>query len=49
MFNPRYMLDVMQFLTSQKVRVKLNSPTSAVIFEGLEDSQYRYLVMPIKT
>lgn len=49
LFNPRYVLDVMQFLTSKDVRVKLNSPTSAVIFEGFDDPNYRYLVMPIKT
>lgn len=49
LFNPRYVLDVMQFLTSQNVRIKLNSPTSAVIFEGPDDPNYRYLVMPIKT
>ncbi len=49
LFNPRYLLDVLQFLTSGSVRVKLNSPTSAVVFEDPEDKQYRYLVMPIKT
>ncbi len=49
LFNPRYMLDVMQFLTSKDVRVKLNSPTSAVVLEGADDPNYRYLVMPIKT
>ncbi len=49
LFNHKYLLDMLQFLTSQSVHIKLNNPTTPVILQSPEDKNYIYLVMPIKT
>lgn len=49
LFNHKYLLDMLQFLTSKDVHVKLNNPTTPVILQSPEDKNYMYLVMPIKT
>lgn len=49
LFNHKYLLDMLQFLTSQNVHIKLNNPTTPVILQSPDDKSYMYLVMPIKT
>ncbi len=49
LFNHKYLLDMLPFLTSEDVCVKLNNPSAPVVFSGVDDKDYLYLVMPIKT
>ncbi len=49
LFNHKYLLDLLPFLTSEDVCIKLNNPSAPVIFSGVNDKDYLYLVMPIKT
>lgn len=49
LFNHKYLLDMLPFLTSEDVCIKLNNPSAPVVFSGVDDKNYLYLVMPIKT
>lgn len=49
LFNHKYVLDMLQFLTSSAVTIKLNNPASPVVFSDAGNPRYVYLVMPIKT
>jgi DNA polymerase-3 subunit beta len=49
LFNHKYLLDVLQYLTAESVEIKLNNPGSPVIFKGMDEPGYTYLVMPIKS
>jgi DNA polymerase-3 subunit beta len=49
LFNHKYLLDMLQFLSAEQVVVKLNSPTTPVVFEDPGNKNYTYLVMPIKS
>ena len=49
LFNHKYLLDVLQYLTAENIEIKLNNPGSPVVFRGKEDPGYTYLVMPIKS
>lgn len=49
LFNHKYLLDVLQYLTTESVEIKLNNPGSPVIFRGKNEPKYTYLVMPIKS
>ncbi len=49
LFNHKYLLDMLNFLTGEEVEVKLNSPAAPVIFSNPQEVGYIYLVMPIKS
>lgn len=49
LFNHKYLLDVLQYLTTENIEIKLNNPGSPVIFRGKDEPGYTYLVMPIKS
>lgn len=49
LFNHKYLLDVLQYLTAENIEIKLNNPGSPVIFRGKDEPKYTYLVMPIKS
>ncbi len=42
-------LDILQYLTTENIEIKLNNPGSPVIFRGKDEPVYTYLVMPIKS
>lgn len=48
-FNVRYLLDVLQVVTTDKVILKLNDSTAAALFEFAKEKDYLYIVMPLKT
>ena len=47
--NYRYVLDVLNNLTVDKLQIKIINDSSPAIFRPLESEDYLYLVMPIKT
>jgi DNA polymerase-3 subunit beta len=48
LFNFKYLHDVVSFLSSEEIVIKLNNPQSPVVIEPLKSGEYLYLVMPIK-
>ncbi|MBV1914646.1 MAG: DNA polymerase III subunit beta [Pseudomonadales bacterium] len=47
-FNVTYMIDVMNTLSSEKVRITLSGPDNGVIIERLDNPDALYVVMPMK-
>lgn len=47
-FNARYIVDVLNVLSSDKVVLELNDSISAGVFKALDDPDYLYLIMPLK-
>jgi DNA polymerase III subunit beta len=47
-FNPRYFIDALQVMKSEKVIMELNDGVSPAILKGEEDPGYLALIMPMK-
>jgi DNA polymerase-3 subunit beta len=47
-FNYKFLLDVLKVIESKEVRMKLKEPDAPVVFEGVDEKNAFYLVMPIK-
>ena len=47
-FNPRYFIDALQVMKSEKVIMELNDGVSPAILKGEEDPGYVALIMPMK-
>jgi len=48
LFNFQYLLDGIQNINSQTVKIKLNHATTPVVISSSEDSRFKYVLMPIK-
>lgn len=46
--NVRYVLDVLQRLTNEQVVLEMTGPLKPLIFKGLDDENYKYLLMPVQ-
>lgn len=47
-FNARYILDVLQILSSEKITINLNDESSAGMITTKEDKNYLYIAMPLR-
>ncbi len=47
--NVRYMLDVLQKLSSKKVMLEMTGALKPLVFKGMEEEGYRYLLMPVQS
>jgi len=47
-FNYHYILEGIQGISSENIKIKLNEPTTPVLIMSEEDGGFRYVVMPIK-
>ena len=47
-FNYQYLLEGVQNISSQNIKIKLNEPTTPVLITAEENDGFRYVVMPIK-
>lgn len=47
--NVRYILDVLQRLSSAEVRLEMTGPLKPLIFKGVDDMNYKYLLMPVQS
>jgi DNA polymerase-3 subunit beta len=46
--NVRYVLDVLQKLDADDVRLEMTGPLKPLIFKGEDDENYKYLLMPVQ-
>jgi DNA polymerase III subunit beta len=46
--NVRYVLDVLQKLTTASVRLEMTGPLKPLIFKGETEDNYKYLLMPVQ-
>lgn len=46
--NVRYVLDVLQKLNAESVRLEMTGPLKPLIFKGDADDNYKYLLMPVQ-
>lgn len=46
--NVRYVLDVLQKLSSDEVRLEMTGPLKPLIFKGETEDNYKYLLMPVQ-
>jgi DNA polymerase-3 subunit beta len=46
--NVRYVLDVLQRLTVNEVQLEMTGPLKPLIFRGVADESYKYLLMPVQ-
>lgn len=46
--NVRYVLDVLQRLTTDEVQLEMTGPLKPLIFRGVNDSNFKYLLMPVQ-
>jgi len=46
--NASYLLDVLNFLPEQYVRLSLSTTDRSILVESLQDEQYQYIIMPMK-
>ncbi len=46
--NVRYVLDVLQKLNSETLRLEMTGPLKPLIFKGESDDNYKYLLMPVQ-
>ena len=47
-FNPTYLLDGLNALTGDEVSIKLNDSSRPAILSSAEDTQFMYLLMPVR-
>ncbi len=47
-FNARYILDVLQILSSEKITINLNDESSAGMITTKDDKDYLYIAMPLR-
>ncbi len=48
-FNSRYILDILKHIESTEVTFKLSGENSAALIENVTDSNYKYVLTPIRT
>ncbi len=48
-FNARYLLDVLQNVSSDQFAIELNGPLSPGVFRPIGDDAYTHVVMPVRT
>ena len=48
-FNVKYLLDVVRFIDSEQIEIKMNNPISPCIITPLGDADYLHLVLPVRT
>lgn len=46
--NVRYVLDVLQRLSTDQVQLEMTGPLKPLIFRGVNDENYKYLLMPVQ-
>lgn len=46
--NASYMLDVLNFLSSGRVRLSFSGSDSSILLESTENADYQYIIMPMK-
>src|SRR5579875_1096058 len=46
--NVRYVLDVLQRLSVDEVQLEMTGPLKPLIFRGVDDQSYKYLLMPVQ-
>jgi len=47
-FNPRYFIDALLVMNSEKVTIELSDAVSPVVLSGEKDPGYMALIMPMK-
>ena len=47
-FNPQFIVEGLKNIDSEKVRLSLTTPTNPALMETADDSNYQYVVMPIR-
>ena len=47
-FNDRYLLDALKAAEGDKIRLSLNSPSNPMIIQAAENSNYLYMVLPVR-
>ncbi len=47
-FNARYLLDVLKALSSEMIKIEFSGPLSPALFKAEDNSNYVYLVLPIR-
>ena len=47
-FNVRYVLDGLKAMTSERVELRCNAPTTPVVLAPHDDPAFTYLVMPVQ-
>lgn len=47
-FNPQFIVDGLKNIDSENVRLSMTAPTNPVLMETADDSDYQYVVMPIR-
>ena len=47
-FNPQFIADGLKNIDSAQVRLSMTSPTNPALMETADDSEYQYVVMPIR-
>jgi DNA polymerase III subunit beta len=48
-FNAKYLVDVLQNVSTEQFVIELNGPLSPGVFRPVDDGQYVHVVMPVKT
>ena len=47
-FNARYVLDILNVLTDEKIEIDFNDGASAGVVKSASDNQYLYIIMPLR-
>ncbi len=47
-FNPKYLLDAAKATDDEKISIYFNTPLSPCIIKNMEESNYKYLVLPLR-
>lgn len=47
-FNPTYILDTLNAITDEDIVIQFTTPLSPCIIRGVEESDYKYLVLPLR-
>ncbi len=47
--NVRYVLDVLQKLSTAEMRLEMTGPLKPLVFKGESDDNYKYLLMPVQS
>lgn len=48
-FNPKYVLDALKAIDSEKISIALTSPLTPCIIKDVEEDSFIYLILPIRT
>ena len=48
-FNARYLIDVLKNIGDEFIKIELNSPYSPCIIEALDNKDYLFLILPVRT